>query len=584
MPKKDHSEPGTLGPPPETTHAGHFSSLRKLFPHTKRGWLILAGSAAAVVVVLFAVPYTRYGILGQFIKRPVTIVVDDSRSGKPVTNATVTVGGTTSRTNAKGEVSYNSIPVGGWKVTVSKRYYAALSQTITVPIFGNTGAFQLRLTATGDQVTVKVINKITGQPLANASVLAGGTTATTGTDGQTTVVIAAGSAGVPATITLDSYNSLSVTIKNTQSGITANTFSLVPAGVVFFLDKRTGKINVMKANLDGSSPAVVLTGTGKESDTGTVLLASRDWKYLALLASRDQANKNKLYLIDTASGKLSTMDQGVDYFNLVGWSGDTFVYTSSKDKVINGKYGQVSIKSYYAPTGRSAIIDQNDTQDVSAIEYVQSNFTQPNLIGPSLIYTKFWNSYGYNGPNVPSLAGKTQVFIKAAVDGSGKQTLKSLDATQYQNISEQSDQPDEVYYDLTGTHDNTGDASPEVFYEYKDSSVQQTTTITEDDFNRDFYPTFLLSPSGSQTFWYEPRDGKNTLFTGDAGGGSPKQLATLSDFSPYGWYSDDYVLVSKNKSELYIAPADFSTPPLKITDYHRPNVSFSGYGGGYGGQ
>jgi hypothetical protein len=43
------------------------------------------------------------------------------------------------------------------------------------------------------------------------------------------------------------------------------------------------------------------------------------------------------------------------------------------------------------------------------------------------------------------------------------------------------------------------------------------------------------------------------------------------------------VLVSKSGSELYITPADFGTKPLKVTDYHKPNVTFRGYGGGYGG-
>ena len=74
----------------------------------------------------------------------------------------------------------------------------------------------------------------------------------------------------------------------------------------------------------------------------------------------------------------------------------------------------------------------------------------------------------------------------------------------------------------------------------------------------------------------------NTLFIGDSSGGSGKQIATLSDYDTYGWYTDDYLLVSKNGSELYIMPVSGGTP-IKISDYNKPAQNFNGYGGGYGG-
>jgi hypothetical protein len=60
----------------------------------------------------------------------------------------------------------------------------------------------------------------------------------------------------------------------------------------------------------------------------------------------------------------------------------------------------------------------------------------------------------------------------------------------------------------------------------------------------------------------------------------------LSDYSPYGWFSDSYTLVSKNASELYIMPTSGpakSRQPLKITDYYKPAQTYVGYGYGYGG-
>jgi hypothetical protein len=120
------------------------------------------------------------------------------------------------------------------------------------------------------------------------------------------------------------------------------------------------------------------------------------------------------------------------------------------------------------------------------------------------------------------------------------------------------------------------------YYDYENGKVSQDTSMTDSQFENLSYATFLLSPSGNGTFWAEPRDGKNTLLTGDANAQSPKQIVRLSDYNAYGWYTDNYLLVSKNSSELYVMPVAGGTP-LKITDYYKPAINYNGYGGGYGG-
>jgi hypothetical protein len=92
----------------------------------------------------------------------------------------------------------------------------------------------------------------------------------------------------------------------------------------------------------------------------------------------------------------------------------------------------------------------------------------------------------------------------------------------------------------------------------------------------------LLSPSSNQTFWTDQRDGKNTLFVGDNDAKNQKTIASLSGYNIYGWFTDNYLLVSKNSSELYVMPVAGGTP-LKITDYYKPAINYQGYGGGYGG-
>jgi hypothetical protein len=106
--------------------------------------------------------------------------------------------------------------------------------------------------------------------------------------------------------------------------------------------------------------------------------------------------------------------------------------------------------------------------------------------------------------------------------------------------------------------------------------------LSQDQFWSTPYPTYLLSPSSNQTFWTDQRDGKNTLFVGDNDAKNQKTIASLSGYNIYGWFTDNYLLVSKSSSELYVMPVAGGTP-LKITDYYKPAINYQGYGGGYGG-
>src|SRR5262249_16295927 len=156
------------------------------------------------------------------------------------------------------------------------------------------------------------------------------------------------------------------------------------------------------------------------------------------------------------------------------------------------------------------------------------------LVDGKVIYTKSYaNSSSINTTNA---------------DGTNKKALKSLQGQgNYAYIEARVYEPSAIYFkfsDGVGTH----------FYEFEDGAVK-SADIKIEDYQSDFYPTYLLSPSDKKTFWYEPRDGKNTIFVGDDEAKNPKTLASLSDFSTYGWYGDDYVLLSKNSSELYVASA-----------------------------
>lgn len=542
----------------------------KRFLASKKGRIVLAITALVVAIgVLFAIPVTRYALAGTVLKKDVTITLQDEMTNKPISDVQLTLANQTVKTSADGKAAFRHIPVGEYRIGATKKYYKDAAEDLTVPILTAPRALLLSLEATGRQVPVKVINKITGKPLQKATVAAAGTSATTDANGEAIIVLPADKQTIAGTVNASGYNNLKVSLQVTEQKDDKNTFGATPSGTIFFLSKRTGTINVMKSDLDGGNAEVVVQGTGKEEEGGTVLLASRDWRYLALQARRD-SDKPKLYLIDTSNAKLTTIDEGNVTFTPVGWYGHTFTF-----KVDRGlSYWlpkQQALKTFNADNNKLAIADETaaaGNQGDSAAEQFGTILILDNL----LVYTKNW--YG----SQDQMGGQHTSIFSMRLDTSEKKTIKQVDAGNNYISQLVPYKPQEFYFRLTENGHDT-------FWEYNDGQTSQTNDIN-DSILTQAYPTFLLSPSGKKTLWVESRDGRNHVFVGNASGDQAKDLGNLEDYTSYGWYGDDYILLSKKGSELYVAAADLQLTDgslLKVTDYHKPNVMFFGYGYGYGG-
>jgi hypothetical protein len=284
-----------------------------------------------------------------------------------------------------------------------------------------------------------------------------------------------------------------------------------------------------------------------------------------------------VYLIDTTQNdKLITIDQGNADFSLVGWSGDRFIYQVSRNTVSDWQPNQQALKSLDATTGQTLLLDQTQGSGTNQGDFVKQVFGSPYIIGDQVVYAKNWSA---NYSVAAQLNGKQAELDTIGAGGSGHKTLKTFAPasgdTTYISIDARLYEPNALYvaFNNGGQYD---------YYTYEDGKVSADTSLTEDKYFNTPYPTYLLSPSANSTFWTEQRDGKNTLFVGNADAKNSKQVASLSPYNTYGWYADDYLLVSKGSSELYIMPAAGGAPQ-KITDYYKPAVNYNGYGGGYGG-
>lgn len=557
---------------PQTIKKPHWL---KRFWHTKKGKaVVISGGVILLSAILLAVPATRYGILGTILKKNAHVMVMDAATMKPVSQAEVALGDKTVKTNAKGEVTIENMPVGEYTLKVTKGYYKNSEAKYVVPVLGEAKQVHVSLTATGRQVTVHVTNKITQSVLAKAVVMVRDTSAITDEKGMATIVLPADQKVLKGTVSLDGYNQMDVELKVTDQ-VDANKVVLVPTGEVYFLSKQTGKINIMKSQLDGGNASVVVEGTGNENDHQTVLLAARDWNYMALSAKRDAKKAGQLYLVDAKSGVLKVIDEGDATFDLVGWSGHKFIYMVTRNNRNLWEANTQRLKSYNAETGKLTILDENAAQGANNYDYQYEALQTPYILENKIVYSKVWQRNYFAGP----LTDRKSAIMSVNPDGSQKQRVKEFSGNNSVEIQAKLYEPQEVYFRVS--IDSAG-ANP-TYYEYENGSVKSVSN-TDDKFQNTFYPTYLVSPNGQKTFWHEPRDGKNTLIVGDKNGKDGATLATQSEYKTYGWYTDAYLLLTKNDSELYITAADKPLEqPLKITNYHKSNISFPGYGYGYGG-
>ena len=538
----------------------------------------LPASVLVILLVLLAVPASRYKLLGLFLKETVQVSVVDSTTATPVSGAQIQVGGQTATTSAKGRGSL-TLPVGNTLVVVTKQYYKSASDKVLVSYSTSHNSVTVHLVATGRQVPIMVVNRITGKPVADAELKVLNTEAKTDKSGKAIIVLPVSMATQAGTITANNFNATSVKVQVTTQTVAANTYALTPSGSIYFLSNLSGNVDVVKTNLDGTDRKTVLAGTGNEDPRNTVLLASRDWKYLALLAQRKTTGTPELDLIDTSTDTMSNMDEGSATFTLVGWDGDRFIYQVNRNSVQSWQSGQQVLKSFNAATKAITTLAQTTASGDSSTNYLGQQFGTTSIVNGRIIYSLNWNqSYYYNQGQ---LSSKQATLNTVNADGSNNAVVKGFSLTPGTQTTQLTIDI-EPYKGPNALAIQFANGLSDSFYEYQNGQVTTLSGITDQNFYANNYPTYLLSPSGNQTFWSTPTDGKNALFVGDSNGNNDNKIASLSDYSPYGWYTDNYLLVSKNSSELYTMPAGGGTP-TRISDYFKPSQFFSGYGGGYGG-
>lgn len=534
----------------------------------RKRWATI-GALVLIIGGVFAVPYTRYNSLGLVVKSNILVTTIDSKTGKPVSGATVMVGNLEAKTGEDGKALLK-VPTGSREITASKRYYSGHKVEVLVTLSEKKNTYSLPVAAIGRKIDIEVKNKVSGASVAGVQIEANGIEAKTDTLGKATLVLATGAANIEGKIKGDGYASADISI-STDGGIAKNTFTVRPVGRVYFLSNLSGKTDVVSTNLDGTERKMVLAGTGSEDDANTSLLVSSDWKYLALISRRSGENSN-LYLIDTTkNNKLSIIGDVDSDYTPIGWSGHNFVYQLTKNPFTAWQNNRQALKSYNADTTQTLLLDQTQGSGTSLDDFTSQYFGSSEIMGAQIVYVKNWQA---SDSKLPGLSSKSATLDTISADGSGHKVIKSFALT---------GQVAGIMTDYINTRISTSDllyvafqtTNVANFFTYDGTTINPSTTLTADSFAALPPVTYYFSPSSGQSFWTDTLGGTKKLQIGDKNAKNAKQILDSGVYDAYSWFDDNYLLLSKNGRELYVYSSKDGGTPLLLTDNYKVSTGLN---------
>lgn len=518
---------------------------------TRKRLIVLAVIGLLVAIVL-AVPFLRYGAFGMFVKKTVELKIVDAQSNRPVSGVKVALGRQDGESDAEGVVRITDVAVGDYTAKFEKSHYETKETSVRVPLIMKPEDTPYTLEATGRVVEITVKNRFTGALVSGAEVTAAEANAISDDAGLATLVVDPGHETAEVNVVAEGYNELKVAISLKDSEQFA--VDVVPAGKVAFMTKRSGKIDVMTSNLDGSGQEMLLEGTGKESDNSTALVPSPDWKYAAFMSERD--GTAKLYLLSLSDKKVTVIDDKYPQHQIAGWVKDRVYYLAQNHYTPNWEPKTNAIVMYHAGSGTRTVIDESLASGTNNFDFVNQSFSPARIVDGRVLYAKTWR-YGM------WVTDQSRPATIVSVTDASKRTLREVQASPGWSVEFVTDQPNTALFHVTTPEDTSE------FYQYKDGAITPKGSLSWAQLmnnNR----TFVTSPNGQRVMWSEQRDGKNVSFMSNTPFTEQKEFAN-GEYRIHSWMTDNYVLYSKNNSELYITNVGGVLDGAhKITDYHSP--------------
>src|SRR5258706_2045215 len=104
------AEASEAEPKSKPAHAGRIERFKSWYGERKK-WTIPA-SVLLFILLLFAIPPTRYALAGTVIKHDLSVKVLDATAGTPVSGASVSLGSQSAETDGTGKAVLHRVKAG----------------------------------------------------------------------------------------------------------------------------------------------------------------------------------------------------------------------------------------------------------------------------------------------------------------------------------------------------------------------------------------------------------------------------------------------------------------------------------------
>lgn len=522
---------------------------------------IMIGFLAFAIILFLFIVY-RYDILGVVKKQEFSVLIVDHSRGQPLIGVKVSIRGETETTDTHGHATFPPVKVGNAVLTASRPYYNNLS-TKTLVTFDNKAYHVFGMSTTGKNINLFISNRITQMPVQGAVVTSLLNSAVTDKIGHAIIALPTNQNVVGAQILATNYNPAQ---ENIVTNIN-NSYSIVPTGSVYYLARTSAGVALVSSNTDGSNQKNILVAGSTANNSNVQIVASHDSTYVAVVMP-DKTGTETLSVYNTATGKTTQIDQSKLTINIVGWThDDLLVYTHVGAVVLGGSSGGSTIFTYGpklpAKTNNYAIdlTSQGGFNAFTGFHQIYSSETL--LYDDSVINSKY-----YVG-NASSIAG-TATTLTANLATSDKPFQMPNPGESLRPTTSYVAPPKIVYtsptsLDIAFTNSTTNKVTYYTFSNGK-AAASSASAIASAMANPAVSTPYILSPDGKQQLWSNVSGNTTTIYVGNVQGKDAKAIAVFNtnDYVPYGWWTDDYILLNKDAKALYIAPSSGSNNQNKV--------------------
>ena len=494
------------------------SRLGRFFAHSWVRWSLFLIVFASLIAVSFT-PTSRYYVLNKAgVHSTLSLKVVDLGTKLPLKNFTVSAGGSTSQTDDTGIARLDNVRLGNTTLVIEKRAFSTIEKNIVVG-WGSNPLGDFEAQAVGEQYTFLVMDYLSGKPIEAAEASSSDGNALADKEGKIVLTLDTAqqedSEQVDVTIVAPGYRQevVRVTVSNKE----VQSVKMVQSRKHTFISKRSGTFDIYTIDIDGENEKKIVQGTGLERDD-IALVNSQTQPIAALVSTRERVTSTSgyllstLYLVDTASGNLTKIDQS-ERIVILGWTKTgQLVYT----KISDGGDG--------TDPARQRIMSYDTQSTVAAKQLAAANYFNDILMVGDKIY--------YAPSRQFAIAEKPGVLAVTA-DGLNTQTiLADVEAFSLQRSS---------YETMDFNVNNTWYSYPLLSTGGEAVKGQTPASLSSKIFNDNQATNFSL--------WVDERDGKGVLLSYDRTARKDAEVTNYRGLkTPVQWLNDTTVVFRVNDS------------------------------------